>query len=129
MYICHRIRMVNLLHNVMFLIFKINRVSFGCSFFSLFRFATLHFTMRNKDQERGETLHIIMEKTVTNKKSELDLDRQFGNYIERYEDLYNKEGDIPNFFVCDYIAGMTDNYALNAMKQIKIPKPISFNLK
>ena len=63
------------------------------------------------------------------KESELDLDRQFGNYIERYEDLYNNEGNIPKIIVCDYIAGMTDNYALNAMKQIKIPKPISFNSK
>ena len=58
------------------------------------------------------------------KESELDLDRQFGNYIERYEDLYNNEGNIPKVIVRDYIAGMTDNYALNAMKQIKIPKPI-----
>lgn len=63
------------------------------------------------------------------KESELDLDRQFGNYIERYEDLYNNEGNIPKVIVCDYIAGMTDNYALNAMEQIKIPKPISFNSK
>jgi dGTPase len=61
------------------------------------------------------------------KESELDLDRQFGNYIERYEDLYNNEGNIPKVIVCDYIAGMTDNYALNAMKQIKIPEPIQFN--
>lgn len=60
------------------------------------------------------------------KKNGLDLDRQFGNYIQRYESMYNKEGDVPKVIVCDYIAGMTDNYALNAMKQIKIPEPIQF---
>lgn len=84
----------------------------------------------------GELFDYFLDKYNNNgkdykkyKESELDLDRQFGNYIERYEDLYNNEGNIPKVIVCDYIAGMTDNYALNAMKQIKIPKPISFNLK
>ena len=60
------------------------------------------------------------------KESELALDKQFGNYIERYESLYDTEGNIPKVIICDYIAGMTDNYALNAMRQIKIPEPIQF---
>jgi hypothetical protein len=30
-------------------------------FFSLFRFATLHFTMRKKHQQRGETLQVIIQ--------------------------------------------------------------------
>jgi hypothetical protein len=40
--------------------------------------------------------------------------------------LYEGEGTIPNIIVVDYISGMTDNFALDCMKQITIPKPISF---
>jgi len=60
------------------------------------------------------------------KESGLDVDRHFGSYIERYESLYDSEGNIPKFIISDYIAGMTDNYALNAIQQIKIPEPIQF---
>ena len=42
-------------------------------------------------------------------------------------DLYEAEGTIPNAIVTDYISGMTDNFALDSMRQITIPKPISFD--
>ena len=58
--------------------------------------------------------------------SHIDLDKRFGSYLKRYKPVYDKEGNIPKRIVCDYIAGMTDGYALSAFKQIKIPKPIKF---
>jgi len=58
--------------------------------------------------------------------STIDLFRHFGSYIEKYKTVYDTEGFIPKRIVCDFIAGMTDSYALNAFKQIKIPKAIKF---
>jgi dGTPase len=54
------------------------------------------------------------------------LDLRFGKYIEKMKDTYTKSGTTPNWIVADYISGMTDKYALECMKQITIPKPISF---
>jgi len=58
--------------------------------------------------------------------STIELIKHFGSYIERYKDVYEAEGLIPKRVVCDFIAGMTDGYALNAFKQIKIPDAIKF---
>lgn len=55
-----------------------------------------------------------------------ELENHFGRYIDNYKNVYEAEGLIPKRIVCDFIAGMTDGYALNAYKQIKIPKPIKF---
>ena len=60
------------------------------------------------------------------KTSKLDLDKHFGGYLNRYKKVYDVEHNVPKRIVCDFIAGMTDNYALNAIKQIKMPKPIRF---
>ncbi len=58
--------------------------------------------------------------------SEIELNRHFGSYLERYNIIYKREGYVPKVIVCDYIAGMTDGFALNAYKEIKLPKPIKF---
>jgi dGTPase len=58
--------------------------------------------------------------------SKIELNRHFGGYINRYKNVYETEGLIPKRIVCDFIAGMTDNYALNAFNQIKIPTAIKF---
>ena len=58
--------------------------------------------------------------------SHLELDKHFGGYLKRYQNIYSLEHNIPNRIVCDFIAGMTDNYVLNAIQQIKIPVPIKF---
>lgn len=55
-----------------------------------------------------------------------DLVIHFGGYLNKYKDVYQEEGQIPKKIVCDFIAGMTDGYALNAYNQIKIPQPIKF---
>jgi len=57
---------------------------------------------------------------------DLDIDNKFGIYLQRYKLVYEKEGFIPNRIVCDYIAGMTDGFALEAYKQIKLPQSIKF---
>ncbi len=58
--------------------------------------------------------------------SPIELIRHFGSYINRYKGVYEAEGLIPKRIVCDFIAGMTDGYALNAFKQMKIPTAIKF---
>lgn len=59
-------------------------------------------------------------------KSPIELNKHFGNYIETYKEVYEKEGMVPKRIVCDFIAGMTDGYALNAFNQITMPSPIKF---
>jgi len=54
--------------------------------------------------------------------SNIELNKHFGKYIEQYKTVYDGEHNVPKRIVCDFIAGMTDNYAMNAYKQIKIPK-------
>lgn len=56
----------------------------------------------------------------------LELVRHFGEYINKYKSVYEAEGMVPKMIVCDFIAGMTDGYALKAFHQIKIPQPIRF---
>lgn len=58
--------------------------------------------------------------------SQVELCRHFGGYIKRYQKVYELEGMVPKIIVCDFIAGMTDSYALKSFNQIKIPQPIKF---
>lgn len=59
-------------------------------------------------------------------KVDCELMNHFGGYINRYKSVYEEEGLVPKRIICDFIAGMTDGYALNAYNQIKIPKAIKF---
>lgn len=54
---------------------------------------------------------------------ELKIERSFGKYIENMHDFYEKEKDY-NAIIKDYIAGMTDLYMLDAIKQLTIPRPV-----
>ena len=56
----------------------------------------------------------------------LKIDRTFGVYFERMQNYMSKNGSTTEQIICYYIAGMTDQYAMDAMKQICIPKPITF---
>jgi len=58
--------------------------------------------------------------------SQIQLLVSFGNYLKKMKELYDKEHNIPRQIVCDYIAGMTDNYLLDVYKSIKLPDPIKF---
>lgn len=50
--------------------------------------------------------------------------REFGHYIESYLDFYTKEKNSKKTLIIDYIAGMTDNYALDFCKKVILPKRI-----
>jgi len=60
------------------------------------------------------------------KERDLELDKKFGVYLNTFHNVYIKEKSDPKRIACDYIAGMTDGFALNSYKQIKIPKAIKF---
>lgn len=58
--------------------------------------------------------------------STIELDRYFGQYINTMDHFYTSRNETEINIITDYISGMTDVFALEAIKQITIPKPISF---
>jgi len=53
--------------------------------------------------------------------------RRFGRYLKEMDAFYRASaGETPNFRVMDYVAGMTDLYALECMREITLPDPIHF---
>jgi len=62
-------------------------------------------------------------------KSIVPLDRRFGRYLKNMGDLYEKEKASPKAIVRDYVAGMTDSYALRCIKEISLPEELSFDIK
>jgi dGTPase len=55
------------------------------------------------------------------------LDIRFGWYLEKMEKIYKKEKSGAIAIVRDYVAGMTDLYALKCMKEISLPEELSFD--
>jgi dGTPase len=58
--------------------------------------------------------------------SKINLDKQFGEYVKSMQNFYTSRKENEKQIVTDYISGMTDFFALEAIKQITIPKPIIF---
>jgi len=58
--------------------------------------------------------------------SSIKFDKHFGRYLRKMDNFYKNEEDVPNKIVTDYVAGMTDLYALECMKQISLPSPLNF---
>ncbi len=54
------------------------------------------------------------------------IDERFRDYVRSIPRLYEGEGGM-TLATGDYVAGMSDNYALTCFKEIKLPKPIEFN--
>lgn len=54
------------------------------------------------------------------------LDNQFGGYLKEMQHVYEAEQAPAVRIVADYVAGMTDDYAIECIKQITIPEPIEF---
>lgn len=52
----------------------------------------------------------------------------FSNYLESMEAVYKKDKRAMAPAVTDYIAGMTDSYALEVMQTIMLPTPVNFKL-
>ncbi len=57
-------------------------------------------------------------------KSELKFVKHFGEHLQEMQDFYTKTNTEPTNIVTDFVAGMTDIYAINAIKQFYIPQPI-----
>lgn len=83
-------------------------------------------------------LYKQLEKTFLNysldfkkyQESSFDLERRFGKYLEDKKGLYENEGWPIQQILYDYIAGMTDQYAIKMVRDYFIPEPIdAFNNK
>jgi dGTPase len=59
-------------------------------------------------------------------KSDTALDRRFGNYISAMSHVYGDWSASHMEVVRDYIAGMTDGYALRCMREISLPDELVF---
>jgi dGTPase len=60
--------------------------------------------------------------------SPVPLDKRFGCYLKNMNDkVYKGEKSNAKLIVRDYIAGMTDGYALKCMKEISLPEELSFD--
>jgi len=55
------------------------------------------------------------------------LDRRFGRYLSHMQEIYVSEKAGAKAIVRDYIAGMTDDYAIRCMKEISLPEELSFD--
>jgi dGTPase len=73
-----------------------------------------------------EGLHSLGRIPEAWKAQPLALDRAFGEYLERMAGCYDEENATYARIVCDYVAGMTDNYALKCNQQLTQPEPIEF---
>lgn len=61
------------------------------------------------------------------KESPVPLDQRFGRYLGYMQNLYKMEKSSAKLIACDYVAGMTDSYALRCMKEISFPEELSFD--
>ena len=60
--------------------------------------------------------------------SRVPLDRRFGRYLGYMEKTYQTEKASALVIVRDYVAGMTDSYALRCMSEISLPDELSFDI-
>jgi dGTPase len=84
-----------------------NRISAGKIIFALFDYLLVLF-------ERFERDYKAYQNEI------LKLDRAFGQYLESMHNFYLTEAN-PEVMVTDYVAGMTDPYAMDCMSQISFP--------
>jgi dGTPase len=60
-------------------------------------------------------------------RSALLFERMFGNYLNKMTKIYEAENASNMHIIRDYIAGMTDGFAISCMEDISLPKPLCFN--
>ena len=58
------------------------------------------------------------------RESRIPLDRSFGARLEEMEAFYRRTKADAETVVTDFIAGMTDAYALQSFKQVCFPTPL-----
>jgi dGTPase len=61
--------------------------------------------------------------------SPVPLDKRFGRYLWYMNELYTTEKASPMLIARDYVAGMTDGYALRCMKEISLPEELTFDVQ
>ena len=59
-------------------------------------------------------------------KSPRYVDNHFAYYLQKLRPVYEREAASPLQIVVDYVAGMTDDYALRCYREIAFPEPIRF---
>ena len=59
--------------------------------------------------------------------SQSPLDRRFGRYLANMAEVIANDKTGPKAIVRDYVAGMTDDYAIRCMKEISLPEELSFD--
>ena len=47
---------------------------------------------------------------------------RFGDYLVKMRPYYERIGELPKRIVGDYIAGMTDDFAIDSIQEIMIPR-------
>ena len=52
--------------------------------------------------------------------------RGFGNYVKSMKKVYKEDPSQINIIIADYIAGMTDSFALSVMQEVILPTTIDF---
>ena len=50
----------------------------------------------------------------------------FANYMQSMQKAYGQDASLRDTIITDYIAGMTDSYALNVMEDVILPNSIKF---
>lgn len=60
------------------------------------------------------------------KREENLLAVRFGDYVSKMEAFYSREEEREESPVIDYLAGMTDDYAIDSVYEIMVPKQFSF---
>ena len=53
------------------------------------------------------------------------LSSRFGDYLQKMRGYYDKIGELPKRIVGDYIAGMTDDFAIDSIQEIMVPRKFS----
>ncbi len=84
-----------------------NRISAGKIIYALFDYLLFLFEKKGRDYMAYQS-------------EPLKLDKAFGQYLETMHHFYQQE-DNPEVMVTDYVAGMTDPYAMDCMAQISFP--------
>jgi len=59
-------------------------------------------------------------------KSQRFVDNHLAYYLQKLQPLYEKENATPLQIVVDYVAGMTDDFALRCYHEVAFPEPIRF---
>lgn len=84
-----------------------NKIIAGKIIYALFDYLLILFEKNERDYEAYQHESLKVEKA-------------FGQYLEAMHNFYLTE-DNPEVIVTDYIAGMTDSYAMDCMAQISFP--------